>query len=238
MTSILIHIRITRPQSEQLAIAEWLKGKTHNLLSVSEVGKEEENPHSHTIILYNKTISTLRQQLIKEFPILKTGNRNQFYAISEKNDIEAQERYLCKGNSLEEMPYVLTKTFKYTDEYIKKKHEEYWEINKSLKESGPLNSGADKKPRTLTFPQYCVEEMGNEMAKNMKYDNDDHKYLVFKHVMKCLGKKGKIIDEFIIRRLVNGVFNIIDPRGTQEYFYRRVFPPMEQIDNPNFDYQF
>ena len=90
------------------------------------VREDGNRPHIHCVITeFPKTKSTFCQQLKKRFPVV-VGNKS--FSCETKDDMEAQLRYLSKGNSLEEQPEVL-----YNDNIdVESYHSQYWEINNSL----------------------------------------------------------------------------------------------------------
>lgn len=220
---IILHLRVTRERGDCEAVIEWVRTQTNRYLCCYEVATRG---HSHIVFQYSLTESTFRQKLVKKFSYLKEGSRNEYYALSTKDDLEANERYVCKGNSKDEMPDIIGKSFQYTDELIEQRHKEYWKINDEIKKGDTVKQAREK---TETFVQYIVKEL--TVARNdFSYSNIVDKKTVFECVMRCLGKKGKVLDTIIVRRLVYGVFNIIDPKGTAEAVYNQVFEPFDRVE--------
>lgn len=219
---ILLHLRITKDRDDCIKIIDWLRTQTNKYLCCYEVASRG---HSHMVFQYSLTESTFRQKLLKQFSYLKEGSRNEFYALSNKDDLEANERYVCKGDSKDDEPDIIGKSYHYTDELIEQRHKEYWKINEQLNKDNLVKA----KVNTETFVQYVVKEL-TITRKDFSFNNLVDKKLVFECVMKCLGKKGKVLDTIIVRRLVYGVFNIIDPKGTAEAVYNQVFEPFERVE--------
>lgn len=219
---VLIHLRITLDKEQCSKIAQWVRQHTMQLLSVYEVA---EKGHSHNVFIYTKTLSTFRQILLKEFPYLK-GKRNEFYAISQKDDIEAQERYICKGKDKDTLPEVVCRTHQYTDALIALRHQQYWEENDKLKK----NSGTvkEQKTKSKTFVQIVVEDLPIHHNNRWDYTRGDDKRFIFDEVMKKLGQHGKVMDSIVVRRIINGVWNIIDHERFKEKMFSLVYPDEEE----------
>lgn len=219
---VLLHLRITLGKEECTKIAEWVKQQTMQLLSVYEVA---ERGHSHNMFHYTKTFSTFRQKLLLAFPQLK-GNRNEFYALAQKDDQEAQERYLCKGEDRDTLPEVLCRTHQYTDALIELRHQQYWEENDKLKK----NSGTVKEQRTKskTFVQLVIEDLPKSHGCRWDYTRGDDKRFIFDEVMKKLGQHGKVMDSIVVRRIINGIWNIIDHERFKEKMFSLVYPDEEE----------
>lgn len=212
----ILHLRVHKDREECLRIAEWVKTQTIRMLAVYE--KDAERDHMHIMFITDLSIERMRAKILERFKELK-GKRNEYYGLSVKDDMEAQERYLCKGEQEWSMPDIILCTHHYTDDKIRERHEQYWEINRQLREDS-------KNAKTESFLHYVCKQLPDKMDFTNNYD----KRIVFLKVMECLGKKAKVMDSIIVRRLCNGVWNIKDHKRFGEYMYQLVYEPLDRCE--------
>jgi len=85
------------------------------------------NEHWHFFIRSDKKEQALRKGFLKSVPGVR-GNGG--YSLAMCRDEERYERYLCKGNSKEQLPELIwSHGFDATADRIQKIHDEYWNEN-------------------------------------------------------------------------------------------------------------
>lgn len=213
-----IHLRLTVSEQMIQDFGAWLKSVVCKYLVVFEISKEGvEHYHCHFQFINDtkKPLEAFRKKLIHKFSFL-TGNKQ--YALAITDNEYKHDCYICKGESLDVPPVVVFKSpLKYTDEYIFLCNSQYWKVNKEIK--------------TLVKKKSFVRDIADMMESL-----DSTKPLVFIRkeiydvVMSQLGTHGKSLDEIIVRRLVNGVMNILVPFKFSEFLYQRTFDQSERID--------
>lgn len=223
---IILHLRISQDQEFCCRVCDWIKTITNKFITCYEVATRG---HSHTVLTYDKTLSTFRQKLVEKFPVLKKGKRNEYYALAQKDDLEANERYICKGETRKAKPVILRFSFHYNDEVIENRHSEYWDINDALVEKSHEKINKIRQP---TFVEYIISELNKDTVVKHEWNltNPYHKKMVLNCIMKCFGNKAKILDESVIKRHYYGVWNIIDHNRTVQYIYERIIIPMDQVE--------
>lgn len=118
-----------RTDSALTAVLAWLAGLAAGGFGVREVAGDNE--HWHWLVESDKTYKAVRVDFNKKVPELKG---NGAYSMSEVEDVEKYERYLCKGESSGAGPEVVWRnSVKYTEEKLSELHEAYWAENRSLK---------------------------------------------------------------------------------------------------------
>jgi len=88
------------------------------------------NEHWHFAIRSDKKEQALRKGFLKAVPGVR-GNGG--YSLAVCRDEERYERYLCKGNSKDELPEIIwSHGFDATADRIKNIHDEYWNENSAF----------------------------------------------------------------------------------------------------------
>lgn len=102
---------------------------------------------------------------------------------------------------------------------IELRHQQYWEENDKLKQqSGTVK---EQKTKSKTFVQVVIDELPH---RNFDYTRGDDKRFIFDEVMKKLGQHGKVMDSIVVRRIINGVWNILDHKRFKNYMFSLVYP--------------
>jgi len=213
-----IHLRLTVSDEMIQEFGAWLKSIVCKYLVVYEESKEGvEHYHCHFQFINDtkKPLEAFRKKLIHKFSFL-TGNRQ--YALAITDDEYKHDCYICKGDSLEVLPVVKFKSnLKYTDEYLEECHQKYWQVNKEIKQT----------VKKITFVRLIADKCSDiDTSKSLQFLRKE----IFNTTMSMLGSHGKSLDEIIIRRLVNGVLNILVPFQFSEYMYQRTFDHAERLD--------
>ena len=189
------------------------------VFEISSAGVE----HYHLHFMYMQTMSAFRQAMQKRFKELqKAGNGT--YSLAVTTDEPAHDSYICKGENNVTLPVIKYRSsLKYTDEYVKQSHDAYWIKNAELRKVNPKRNKAE------TFMEYVLKQ--EEITTiNTTIDMRLIRKTIYLCVMKCLGQKAKVLDECIVRRMVNCVMNVIIPHRFSEWMYERCFDSCERID--------
>jgi len=193
----------------------FIKSNATTLIIVKEVG---ERPHIHCILTPLKTISTFRQQFLKNFVMCKG---NKCYSLEEVKDIEHMKAYVCKGQK-KTPPEVIFSSDKIDVDFY---YNKYWEVNAELLTK--VNERKDKKNKTnmpwltevkIGFIQEhpdCYTELGNPYESRWKTDKgdaekkkyDDAGKALLKYIYKKLGKAVKVLDDNVVTRMYRGIEN-------------------------------
>lgn len=218
----MLHLRVhTQYLGEIPKFIDFLKTKTDLHLVVRENGSKEKREHLHTLLTPKKTLSTFRQQLLKEYPLVKG---NGAYSLELVKNEESIVRYCCKGED-NKMPDVIFNS----SIDIENEHKLYWEKNTELKQVSGVNMGCQNgSPKKVKVPTW-TERVYNEIMEQFEpqvntiiayqdlykpTENEvkimlESKKVIFRYFMKCMGKSVKKLDDVIIRQMFNGIINAI-----------------------------
>lgn len=166
------------------AVLTWLAEIAAGGFGVREVAGDNE--HWHFLVESEKTYKAVRCSFNKKVPELKG---NGAYSMSEVEDLEKYERYLCKGESDGEGPEVVWRnSVKYTEEKCSELHGAYWEENRKL-----------KKRKVGSMIDWVIDEAKRQ---NIAWNNRDKIAEIY---IKELGVRSKPINCFSIRSNLNAV---------------------------------
>lgn len=209
--------RVTEEDDSMLTnIILWVRSETKCLLAVKEIGSATEKKHIHCLIQI-KNKSTFIQKFHKKFPARYVGNKS--YSCEQlKKALDNSLRYLSKGEKRGDHPVTMFSS--YTESEILEFHNQYWDENESLK-----IPKKDKKGSTLTWSQVCKLDYQKEHPEivsqligtcSLYHPTDSEKEIqtsskfhLFSYCMKRLGKSVKVLDEGVIKKLYNGIYNSI-----------------------------
>lgn len=218
----LWHFRLHYEDCSLNEIVDFMKSRAEVVVIVKEIASR---PHIHAVITrFNQTKSTFVQQFLNKFPMF---NGNGSYSCSKKNDLEAQIRYCCKGQSKETDPEVL-----HCIETIDWRvyHEKYWEENLLLKaKSEEVNKGCQNDPslvlkvKSKTWTEKVYDELHVQFPEHIitiqtfqllykptdkeRQVYEDSRKVIFRYVMKAFGKSAKKISNRIIQEIFDGFIN-------------------------------
>lgn len=218
-TELLFHLRIHLDKIDFKDILEFIKEKCKIVLLVKELG---ERPHLHSIVSFNQTKSTFCQQMLKKFPVIKGNGSYSCVSVKKKDELV---HYLLKGNDKDTLPDVIVNSANLD---VKQYHTEYWEVNQKIV-SG--NKGLQKDTEIVVkkkspswsekvFTEFCVDNSEHYIAIqtfHMIYKPTDFEkeaynkscLVLYKHMLRCLGKSRKKLSDFIKRDIYNGFINAI-----------------------------
>lgn len=185
-------------------LTAWLTVVATCFFVVREFGSAPaENPHVHVYFESDKKLEALRKDFRRKFPD-NTGNGG--YSLKEcDSDIDAYGRYMCKGVDRDTQPDVFSRHgLKYTDEWVRDMHAQYWVNNDSLL--------ANKRKRANLGN--VVEKLELE-CKEKKIRWDDRKAIALEYV-RVYKSAAKPINVFYARNVVNTVSCLLDDSGKAE----------------------
>ena len=243
----LLRVRVTNESTEFLTeVTNWCADQpgADVYISCEEISHKGVK-HFHLIVDFNKTLSTFNQRFSKQFPQL-VGNKSK--SITEATeDLATNLRYVCKGHNHETDPVVLYSKISF--ELIAQYHKEYWENNltharqqteKRITDMCATNREicANIKEKKRIKP--WMEKITEEFEAQYKTDVIDGNKLEFTYdkksitcitrfVLKKLGNSRKILDSFVIKRMVLGLLNAVT-HGEDEvltsYLIESAFPDL------------
>lgn len=204
MDDFMYHVRIT--STEERFSRMYIQSFKKYFQVMEEEDDEVNRTHTHSHLEEPMLkIKSIRNKL----STMTDKNKNKMFSMTVVRDRKKNLLYLCKGKSQTDLPVVVINNL-LTEEQIKEYHAEYWETNKKLKE------GSVKPKKKITFLECCIKEACKPDYKTIwesgfEYITNHQKRAMFSLVTRMLGEQRKILDAMIIRRLCNGVFNVILP---------------------------
>lgn len=221
------HLRLTFKTDEELMkaaeeLSKKMLGISSQYLAVKELS-EKEKPHIHMNFISNLSESKLRSFLIPS----GLGRMDKYLKDIPEEEIFETDCYICKGELLDLEKFLQNVLFKskikYINEKIEEFHKKYWEVYSKIKSS--------KKLKNCTFIDLVVNDIKNEKSyadKVWKSSELTHRRIVLGYILDKMGKKGKGFDSIILKRLMNGVLNILDPNGMKAYMESLIFDYQER----------
>jgi len=203
----LFHFRLHHPEHETLnLVVLFFRSKVPVYYAVQEYGRKSGENHIHMIF---ETLgkSTLLQQFHKHFKDIFKGNQS-FSCKELKKELLNNYIYMSKGTR-DKPPNVLFHNDEkgVTLDLIEIYHTKYWS-DKPVEQDKTITIKKDNK---LTWSQqltsFIKEKSG---ARVWQYDRVDIEILT-SYVLKSLGAQSKKLSSFIIRDLVLGQLNALNP---------------------------
>jgi len=180
-------------------LSAWLAAIATCYLVVFE-SHAGENPHVHAVFDSDKKLSAVRMGFKRKFED-KVGNGS--YSLKETDDdIDAYMRYMCKGNSREDMPDIkIRQGILYTDENIKDWHDKYWVNNDSIKENR-------LKRKAVRSGETAVDAV-ERICKDTGVRKSDREGIAKVYIKLCRDSR-KPINTFAAKAIVNTVALLLD----------------------------
>lgn len=200
---VLIEHRVTDEKEKLIEVVTWMRSVCVVHLACFELSKSG-TPHMHAVLDTNKTASTYRQKFVEKFPNYKG---NQSYKISPVDKYDDKIKYLCKGNELFK-PDIL---FNGKEIDIEENYKQFWSKNKELREKSGISFPQVKKKVRPNFMQESKDEFIKKYPDfTPNYCKKDLEILTC-FMCKRLGNSVKILDEIILKRMVLGLLNSLNP---------------------------
>lgn len=196
-------LRLDVEPRDKDSVKSWLDRNSKGYFVVHET-VHGENDHIHAVIETDKNLNALRVSFKRAFPN-KIGNGQ--YSLKECDaDVENYMLYMCKGDSVDDMPVVwLRNGLLYTDDKIKEWHNRYWVNNEQLTRNKRKRAESGNMVERL-------ERLAKE--KGLRSDQKDE---IAKLYIKEYVQMRKGINVFAARAVVNTVSVLLDEdRGQAE----------------------
>lgn len=197
--------------------------------AVKEVSQRSGH-HIHVLVETDISKKSFSQFMKNKFPELNKGNWSVKSEPQRGEDLEAAKRYLSKGkkpvvgvfdNSDDDgsfsagyemrysYPEVLMNTLGVSPHDY---YHQYWDqYDENQRITVPV-------PRQVkTFIQRVADEIECQQQQ-WNYELREDRLKVYQILMRCLGEKGKGFDKVIVRRLFNGIWNILDHERFAEIY--------------------
>jgi len=158
-------------------VKDWLKSQGGHF-ATQEGGSE--NPHVHVLLYSEKSLAALRKDIQRKFGNLGNGG----YSITLVRDVSAYEQYICKGEAVEKLPDVFSYDGMYDEEWIRSKHDAYYEVSRAAK-------------RKTTVLEEVEQTLRNEHV-----DWSD-RFKICKVYIKELTKRKRCISNYAVKSAVN-----------------------------------
>lgn len=221
------HIRVSY---EDLAQRDGIIGAIKTLGNqyiVVEETSEKDVDHIHANVLTNYSESKIRRVVIPES--LKEKKMSKYVKeISGDDGIDKMDQYVCKGeyHGFDQTvnPLVVLKSeIKYSWAKIEELHNKYWEIQNSL--------GVKRESkRQYNFVEEVAQKIKRDRKEVIKSNDSIDRRIVMGFVLDMLRTKAKGFDAVILRRLMNGVLNILDPTGMAAYMETQLFDDHDHMN--------
>lgn len=217
-------------------------------LIVQEEAEQTKKQHLHAVFLSHFSESKIRKMIFFQL----SGSQLALHKILDDKELRRTEQYICKGThhefqtytelckdemAIKEIVHVINpkvycnakSKVRYTNDYVKECHDAYWTENKQVQEYK-----ADKEKKNMTFIGMVAFEIKKQKSKgdiNIEFNSCDPHFRRFvrKQIYSFLRSKEKGFDTIIVRRLCNGVMNILDPRGMEEYMERLIDQTLDDV---------
>lgn len=204
--------------------AKWFESQEVDKLLVCREGGDDVRPHVHILVWYRKTMSTFRQRFKKQYPLLD-GNKDYQMKKVEDNDVIPTENYICKANSVDDFPEVVS-MIGYTGDDVKLFHQRYWELNKELKKKKEEKKKA--KPQWIArVGEYLKDKYGEKRV--WSYNSIDVN-IIGNNVLEHMSYDAKSLDQFVYKRLTLGVLNYLNPRSVRRQMFDSAFPDLSGLN--------
>lgn len=226
------HIRVSYEDVAQRdSIVGAIKTLGNQYIVVEETS-EKDVDHIHANVLTNYSESKIRRVVIPES--LKEKKMSKYVKVCE--DIDKMDQYVCKGEyhgfdmstKQDDMyvgnPLVVLKSeIKYSWAKIEEYHNKYWEIQNSL--------GVKRESkRQYNFVEEVAQKIKRDRKEVIKSNDSIDRRIVMGFVLDMLRTKAKGFDAVILRRLMNGVLNILDPTGMAAYMETQLFDDHDRMN--------
>jgi len=208
----LLHVRVTHESTDLLTeVAVWCHKNSKLYLCVEE---QANNKHCHIVLDYPKSRANFIKLFNNKFPQLN-GNREKSIADL-RTTLTINLEYLCKGEKLGDLPKVLLSnlsTVTVVSTTIEDYHQNYWSKHQRLEKEKlkafqelPLIEKTKKQKKDTWFEKTCNDFIEDIGERKFRWNTDDILWIT-DYVLKKLGNSRKIIDEFIVKRFVWGLYN-------------------------------
>jgi len=228
-TAEWIHIRIHKnPKNPEYNT--FFERQFDSVISCYET--HSNRPHVHVLCKIKVTRSVQIRKLLKK---MFNFDGNTDFSVTNvaptPNDIKEMSQYVCKGNDKKTLPEVVFKTVDWTKEFIEQKHTDYWavsRIDKHVEEQQHVTVNLNdfpikEKVVRRTWTEKIVDELISEYEDTAwDWHNKKHKEFMLEYVLRKLGEKRKIFNEYKIKEFVYACFNALDAKHFRDDITEKV----------------
>lgn len=228
----VFHIRVRFVNDElQNELQLWCAKNTDRFIMNLEQGCAQERLHYHIYVECSKTKSGLYQNFLRVDLFKKnlSGKDKDFMfkeGYDSEEDIAALQRYVCKGYlpwKKQKSDYKNIACKGFVKEDLDLFHYTFWQKNDALATERKVEK-KEKKEKELTFVEKCVEYIKSDTPRrDFDFNYEPDQRYILNVVMKLLGKLGKGLDMFIVRRHVYGVFNKFENKQLEDKMFEGIF---------------
>jgi len=244
------HIRIHASRDIQLRVVEWLKTITltkigqANWICVRHCAQARE--HIHCLFYHHQSHKNLKDVVFRsKFSSAEIAGNSALMWKDPKGPKSSPRNfahsvtYLFRHKNLPNGYEVLGFggiTQEYIDECIASAYTEpVLTYTQNDLDNNPIvrevTRNVSRSKKSKAFLEYCIEQWYDSTDWTLERQNEEnplvYRYYIYKHILKCLGEKRKVLDDFIIKRLINGFINIERPRVSHDTFITKVFDESE-----------
>lgn len=199
--------------------------KVTGIYAVKEVSRKSGH-HIHVLAETDMRKATFSQYMKNKFPELNKGNWSVKSEPQVGEDLEKAKCYLSKGEKptsdwdielsdgeerpiIKHLPNVLLNTLGVEVEIY---YDKYWDtFTQNERMTVPVPT------QVKTFVQRVAIEI-ELLQQSWNYESREDRLKVYYYLMKNLGEKGKAFDAIVVRRLMNGIWNILDHERFADVF--------------------
>lgn len=179
-------------------------------------------PHVHVLCKIKVTRSVQLRKLMKK---MFNFNGNTDFSVTNvvptTEDLRNISQYVCKGNDKNTLPEVVCKSTDWSSEFIKTNHTEYWKVSR-IDQHVTEHVRVDlnqfvaepkvKIPRK-TWIEKIIEELESEYEETeWDWHNQKHREFMTEYVLRKLGEKKKIFNEYKLKEFIYACFNSLDAK--------------------------
>jgi len=219
-TAEWIHIRIHK-EPKNPEYQTFFERQFDSFISCYET--HSNRPHVHVLVKIKVTRSVqLRSLMKKMFKFHGNADFGVDNVAPTPHDFQAISQYICKGDNEKTLPVVVCKSLDWTEDKIKHNHTEYWAVNRMDKYVEPTVINVDLSQLPLpkekivrkTWTEKIIEELDKEYPdEEWDWFNEVHKEFMIEYVLRKLGDKKKIFNEYKLKEFVYACFNSLDAKN-------------------------
>lgn len=219
-TAEWIHIRIHK-EPKNLEYKTFFERQFDSFIAAYET--HSNRPHIHVLVRIKVTRSVQLRNLMKK--MFKFNGNTDFQVknvVPTAHDFQAISQYICKGDNAKTLPAILYNSLDWTEEKIKENHKLYWEVNHIDQEPEQKVIHVDLSQVPLpkekivrkTWTEKIIEELDTEYPdQEWDWFDERHKEFMIEYVLRKLGEKKKIFNEYKLKEFVYACFNSLDAKN-------------------------
>lgn len=222
-TAEWIHVRLHKNPTDT-QYEDFFKRNFDSSISCYET--HSNRPHVHILV----KIRTMRSvQLTDTLKAMFGVRGNTDFSVGNveptEKDLKNISQYVCKGEDSKTLPVVVFKTDDWTDEIVKMHHDNYYlyeseEVLETEQQQIVVKVDLNqlelpkKRIRQPTFTEKIIDQLQDEYEDvDWDWHEPKHRQWMIQYVLKKLGEKKKIFNEYKVKEFVYGCFNHLDAKN-------------------------